>query len=952
MNDSPIMRRCKDNWVNATQILKCCNFPKAKRTKILEKGVQQGQHEKVQGGFGRFQGTWIPLEDAQKLARNYGVTQDAAPVLFLDFSDPNLHIPEKAKPLPKEPSSIKRKYTKRPKNPDEDQSPKKYKTGKKAAAQAAAAAAAAVTPSINGGIPSSQGSLPPNSQDSYGSISRSNSYIPSSQSQNGNGIQLPPTFSQASQQPPVSMPINGSMPINYNTYNTQNEYQNHQLQLQRIQQQQQYQIQQQQQQQQQQLQLQLQQQQQQQQQKFYQTGVHQQMVRTFQQSKSLSQSTNDTNWSQDDNLNNHNHKDSDTSVTSNEDSKINDITQSPKSLSEDSYSSLLLKFFSEDNSEIPYFLHNPPFDFNINEPIDDEGHTPLHWAASIGNYQMIHLLLSKGASPLVVNNFGLNPLSKLISFNNCYELKNFPKVLDDLDLCLINTDINGRTPLHYLCQFVKVKTKYESLRYYLNIILNKLSDLSNQSLNKQVNLLRNVLDHQDVNGDTCCHLAAKSNSPKILKTLLQYGARDDLENIHKETTRTLIMQHNIIPNYVSIPHNPLAFNYSPPSGPPPPVPVPITHIQQKPQPIPQTQPAQPQQPYLVMATPVQPSVSTSETPDTQRTTIQELDEDDDDRSDRVDRSHLDALIKSEDNKENIFMEHNTNSNFHKNMSTPRAHAMSPHLHQPLAVISERTVESTPISNDTKKSAFNSNINNNQFHHAHQPNPPKLNDDGEIIENDEDSQVKDDKLSMIDLSTMISGMINALSTSYKSEITKLDTEKEQLQKSLNDKEHTNEHTFNVFVQMLSKSGVEQFNTIEEGEKLLLNEIANSTSKVEKQQSVLLRRLERDQAFHLASLVEEQELKYMDKEGNKDNNSTADSEDVDLINEDKIDYALELSQLQTERVKLIQKLAINVTNYGIDEKMYKYRKLISSSCGLKVEDIDSLIDGIEESLVENL
>lgn len=41
-----------------------------------------------------------------------------------------------------------------------------------------------------------------------------------------------------------------------------------------------------------------------------------------------------------------------------------------------------------------------------------------------------------------------------------------------------------------------------------------------------------------------------------------------------------------------------------------------------------------------------------------------------------------------------------------------------------------------------------------------------------------------------------------------------------------------------------------------------------------------------------------------------------------------------------------------NFGIDSKMYKYRKLISLSCGLKVEEIDSLIDGIEESLVEAL
>ncbi|EMG46822.1 Transcriptional SBF complex/cell-cycle-box DNA binding subunit, putative, partial [Candida maltosa Xu316] len=103
MNDSPIMRRCKDDWVNATQILKCCNFPKAKRTKILEKGVQQGLHEKVQGGFGRFQGTWIPLDDARKLAETYGLTKELAPVLFLDFEDPDLVIPEKVKPAPKEP---------------------------------------------------------------------------------------------------------------------------------------------------------------------------------------------------------------------------------------------------------------------------------------------------------------------------------------------------------------------------------------------------------------------------------------------------------------------------------------------------------------------------------------------------------------------------------------------------------------------------------------------------------------------------------------------------------------------------------------------------------------------------------------------------------------------------------------------------------------------------------
>ena len=104
--------------------------------------------------------------------------------------------------------------------------------------------------------------------------------------------------------------------------------------------------------------------------------------------------------------------------------------------------------------------------------------------------------------------------------------------MDDLELCLINTDINGRTPLHYLCQFSKVKTKYESLRYYLGIILAKLTSLSKSANNKSVNLLKNVVDHQDVNGDTCLHLAAKFGSNKIFKFLVGYGARDDLVNVN------------------------------------------------------------------------------------------------------------------------------------------------------------------------------------------------------------------------------------------------------------------------------------------------------------------------------------------------------------------------------------------------------------------------------------
>ena len=51
-----VMRRQNDGWLNATQLLKVANFDKPQRTRILEREVQKGVHEKVQGGYGKSQG--------------------------------------------------------------------------------------------------------------------------------------------------------------------------------------------------------------------------------------------------------------------------------------------------------------------------------------------------------------------------------------------------------------------------------------------------------------------------------------------------------------------------------------------------------------------------------------------------------------------------------------------------------------------------------------------------------------------------------------------------------------------------------------------------------------------------------------------------------------------------------------------------------------------------------
>ncbi|KAJ3026509.1 transcriptional regulator swi6, partial [Rhizophlyctis rosea] len=68
-----VMRRKSDSWLNATQILKVAQIEKGKRTKILEKEIMIGQHEKVQGGYGKYQGTWVPFGRGVEIARQYGV---------------------------------------------------------------------------------------------------------------------------------------------------------------------------------------------------------------------------------------------------------------------------------------------------------------------------------------------------------------------------------------------------------------------------------------------------------------------------------------------------------------------------------------------------------------------------------------------------------------------------------------------------------------------------------------------------------------------------------------------------------------------------------------------------------------------------------------------------------------------------------------------------------------
>jgi hypothetical protein len=101
-----VMRRRSDSYLNATQILKVADFDKPQRTRILEREVQKGEHEKVQGGYGKYQGTnhWTNTEDtslALSLALHVNLLHSCVSVpeilwltnpLSLLFFCPNRHM--------------------------------------------------------------------------------------------------------------------------------------------------------------------------------------------------------------------------------------------------------------------------------------------------------------------------------------------------------------------------------------------------------------------------------------------------------------------------------------------------------------------------------------------------------------------------------------------------------------------------------------------------------------------------------------------------------------------------------------------------------------------------------------------------------------------------------------------------------------------------------------------
>ncbi|CAO3642629.1 unnamed protein product [Cunninghamella blakesleeana] len=109
INDLNVMRRRSDSYLNATQILKLSGFDKGKRTKILEREILDSNYEKIQGGYGKYQGTWVPLERGRELADRYEVLDLLLPLIEFDASKWD-ELPEKEQ-LPTKSTRLRNNYS-------------------------------------------------------------------------------------------------------------------------------------------------------------------------------------------------------------------------------------------------------------------------------------------------------------------------------------------------------------------------------------------------------------------------------------------------------------------------------------------------------------------------------------------------------------------------------------------------------------------------------------------------------------------------------------------------------------------------------------------------------------------------------------------------------------------------------------------------------------------------
>ncbi|KAF2743408.1 apses-domain-containing protein [Sporormia fimetaria CBS 119925] len=397
-----VMRRRADDWINATHILKVADFDKPARTRILEREVQKGVHEKVQGGYGKYQGTWVPLHEGRLLAERNGVLDKLLPIL--DF------IPGDRSPPP---------------------APKH------------------ATASSNRAKPQRQ---------SAAAIRRSNAAAAAS----------------------------ASFLANSQSEVTEEHYDDSQM-LQS------------------------------------QTQIYRDM--TPDNVTIISESM----------LGDQDMMDGSQYAASSRKRKRGSDYISLQDQQHQVWADQLLDYFvlqdSEQSVTSPPW---PPANVDLDRPIDDKGHTAMHWAAAMGDVDVVRELQRRGARIDSVSKNLETPLMRAVMFTNNFDKESMPQMIRIFLPTVSKTDWFGSTVFHHIAATTSSGNKFACARYYIDRIIEKLLETWNPDG------VLHLLNRQDNNGDTALHIVARNEASKCVRALLGRNAAIDIQNHNGETADDIL----------------------------------------------------------------------------------------------------------------------------------------------------------------------------------------------------------------------------------------------------------------------------------------------------------------------------------------------------------------------------------------------------------------------------
>ena len=511
-NSVAVMRRRRDSWLNATQILKVAGVEKGKRTKVLEKEILSGEHEKVQGGYGRYQGTWISYQRGVEFARQYGVEELLRPLFDYDMGQEgyiagsgNLDTPTKEQAMAAQRKRAMMNPGSENRPPAQSPNGTFFKNISKSAANAVSAISKARF-DASGSRPSSVNRPAKTARRPSQQLggSQESGYAGSSQ-QSMQSLHSENSFGP-SQLDPALRDYNMPQYSNYQQTTDMNEPPRKRIRPTSSQ------------------------------------GHFSQNVDGDFDTSMRDLSSMDANGS---------FAYGQEGSQENLDYALVGLQPLPQPVSNSAVekqqmlTSLFLDPYQTDFSNHPAMLRLSGEDLDI--PIDQTAHTALHWAATLARTSLLRALISKGANIYRLNGGGETALIRAALTTNNLDQGSFPELLELLGPTIEIRDGRGRTVLHHIAVSSAVKGRGSACRYYLESLLEfvvRQGSAANSQQNSflepalapptgPINLARfmsEIVNAGDISGDTALNLAARIGNKSIISQLIEVGANPAIPN--------------------------------------------------------------------------------------------------------------------------------------------------------------------------------------------------------------------------------------------------------------------------------------------------------------------------------------------------------------------------------------------------------------------------------------